>query len=86
MPAYRLTRPRCARLAESIRATLEEAILAGGSTLRDFVDGHGNPGYFQKGYAVYGRAGEACRTCRAKIQTLRHGNRATFFCPECQKR
>jgi formamidopyrimidine-DNA glycosylase len=81
-----LSKPRCARLAESVRATLERAILAGGSTLRDFVDGQGRPGYFQQTYFVYGRADEPCRTCGAPIKVTRQGNRATFFCPSCQKR
>ena len=85
-PAGKLSRPRCARLVENIRATLEQAILAGGSTLRDFVDGLGKPGYFQQHYAVYGREGEACRVCGDSIRMLRQGNRATFFCPTCQKR
>lgn len=85
-PAGRLSRPRCARLAASIRGTLEHAILAGGSSLRDFVDGHGKPGYFQQSYAVYGREGAPCQVCGAPIQSIRQGNRATFFCRTCQKR
>lgn len=84
--ARRLSRTRCDRLAACIRETLEQAIQAGGSSLRDFVDGDGKPGYFQQGYAVYGRAGEPCRVCGQTIDALRHGNRATFFCPSCQKR
>jgi formamidopyrimidine-DNA glycosylase len=85
-PAGRLSRPRCARLAASIRSTLEQAIQAGGSTLRDFVDGEGKPGYFQQSYAVYGREGAPCRVCGATVQSIRQGNRATFFCRTCQKR
>jgi formamidopyrimidine-DNA glycosylase len=85
-PAGRLSRPRCARLAEAIKATLTAAIEAGGSSLRDFVDGHGNPGYFQQTYQVYGRAGEPCRECGNPIRTLRQGGRATYFCPACQRR
>lgn len=84
--AGRLSKTRCARLATCIRATLERAIAAGGSSLRDFVDGHGRPGYFQQSYAVYGRAGEPCHTCGAPIETTRQGNRATFHCPRCQPR
>jgi formamidopyrimidine-DNA glycosylase len=85
-PAGQLSRPRCAQLAASIRSTLEQAILAGGSSLRDFVDGHGKPGYFQQSYAVYGREGAPCLVCGATIQSIRQGNRATFFCRTCQKR
>jgi formamidopyrimidine-DNA glycosylase len=86
LPAGRLTRPRCRRLAEAIRNTLEQAIAAGGSSLRDFVDGHGNPGWFQQTYYVYGRAGEPCRNCGAAIRLTRLGNRATSFCPTCQRK
>ena len=84
--AERLSRPRCGRLAEAVRTTLSRAIAAGGSTLRDFVDGEGNPGYFQQTYYVYGRTGQACRLCGTPIRQIRQGNRSTFFCPRCQKR
>ncbi len=84
--AGRLSRTRCERLAVQIRSTLEAAIAAGGSSLRDFVDGQGNPGYFQQSYFVYGRPGSPCRTCGHAIRIMRQGNRATFYCPECQKR
>jgi formamidopyrimidine-DNA glycosylase len=85
LAAGRLGRPRCARLAEAIRDTLTRAIAAGGSSLRDFVDGHGQPGYFQQTYSVYGRAGEPCRRCGGDIELLRQNGRSTFFCPRCQK-
>jgi len=86
MAAGRLSRPRCDRLAQAIKETLQKAIAAGGSSLRDFVDGHGQPGYFQQTYFVYGRASEPCRLCGTAIRLLRQGGRATFFCPNCQKR
>ncbi len=85
-PAGALSRPRCARLAAAIKTTLTAAIAAGGSTLRDFVDGHGNPGWFQQNYRVYGRAGLPCTVCGSVIRTLRQGARATCFCPRCQHR
>lgn len=85
-PAGRLSRRRCQALVEAVRATLERAIAAGGSTLRDFVDSSGRPGYFQQDYAVYGRAGEPCRRCGTPIHSLRQGGRASFLCPTCQKR
>jgi len=85
-PAGRLSRPRCARLAAAIKETLMRAIEAGGSTLRDFVDGHGNPGWFQQTYRVYGRAGQPCTICGSLIRTLRQNARATYYCPRCQRR
>jgi len=84
--ADRLSARRAARLANAIRVTLEAAIAAGGSSLRDFVDGHGRPGYFQQLYFVYGRAGESCRHCGQAIVSLRLGGRATYLCPRCQPR
>ncbi len=86
LPAGKLSRRRCDALAAAVKETLEKAIEAGGSTLRDFVDGHGNPGYFQQTYHVYGRAGEPCKTCGMAIRRIRQGARATFYCPACQKR
>lgn len=83
--ARRLSRERCDRLVAAIRATLARAIEAGGSSLRDYVDGSGNPGYFQMESAVYGRDGEPCRRCGATVRLLRQGQRATYYCPACQK-
>jgi formamidopyrimidine-DNA glycosylase len=84
-PARRLSAARCQLLAQAIRETLEEAIAAGGSTLRDFVGSDGNPGYFQQSYFVYDRAGEACRRCGTPVRALRQGQRSTYYCPQCQK-
>jgi formamidopyrimidine-DNA glycosylase len=86
LAAGRLSRPRCARLAEAVRDTLSRAIAAGGSTLRDFVDGQGNPGYFQQTYFVYGRTGEPCRLCGTAIRQARQAGRSSFLCPRCQRR
>lgn len=86
LAAGRLSRPRCARLAVAVRDTLTRAIAAGGSSLRDFVDARGNPGYFQQSYFVYERAGEPCRACGTSIRRIRQGGRSTYFCPRCQKR
>lgn len=85
-PAARLGPRRCARLVAAIRATLSDAIAAGGSSLRDFVGGDGQPGYFQQQYFVYGRAGEACRVCATPVEKTLMGQRATFHCPRCQAR
>jgi len=83
--ARRLSAARCALLAEKIRETLELALLAGGSTLRDYVASDGQAGYFQNQFLVYGRAGEPCLRCGTPIKGTRQGQRSTFFCPKCQK-
>ena len=83
--AGRIGRMRWDRLQEAIRATLEAALEAGGSSLRDFVGGDGNPGYFQQQYFVYGRDGQPCRLCGAPIRGLRQAQRASYFCPRCQR-
>ena len=84
-PAGRLSLPRCARLVESVRFTLQAAIDAGGSSLRDWFQADGASGYFQQAYFVYGRAHEPCRQCSAPIREIRQGQRATFYCPRCQR-
>jgi formamidopyrimidine-DNA glycosylase len=85
LAAGKLSLPRCARLVEEIRATLAEAINLGGSTLRDFVNTSGQPGYFQQTYRAYGRAGEPCRRCGAPIKQIKQGQRSSFYCGACQK-
>jgi len=83
--AGRISTPRWDRLANAVRTTLEGAIDAGGSTLRDFASAEGRPGYFQHRHAVYGREGKPCPSCATPIRSLRQGQRATFFCPKCQR-
>jgi len=83
--AGRLSLARCERLAAAIQDTLREAIRAGGSSLRDFVGSDGKPGYFQQRYRVYDRAGEACRRCGTPIRRIVQGQRASFYCPACQR-
>lgn len=73
------------RLANSVRATLESALEAGGSSLRDFAAADGSLGCYQHAHSVYGREGERCPRCRGTIRALRQGNRSTFFCPSCQR-
>lgn len=80
-----LSLPRCARLVAEIRATLSESILAGGSTLRDFVNTSGKPGYFQHQHWVYGRADEPCRRCGTAIKQIKQGQRSSFYCNHCQR-
>jgi len=82
--AGRISRARLARLVEAVRATLSDAIAKGGSTLRDYVDSSGEPGYFQLEYFVYGRGGLPCRACDTRLREIRQGGRATVFCPRCQ--
>ena len=73
------------RLHHSIQVILTEAIEAGGSTIQSFKDPRGGEGSNQGAHAVYGRAGEACRTCGATIRTMTLNGRSTCWCPECQK-
>jgi formamidopyrimidine-DNA glycosylase len=82
--AGRLSRARYERLAHAVRATLEQAVCAGGTTLRDFRRSDGNPGYFQQALRVYGRAGAACPTCGATVRSFVLGGRSTFYCARCQ--
>lgn len=86
LPAKRIGLARYELLAGKIRETLEAAIQAGGSTLRDFVGGDGRAGYFQNEHLVYGRGGEPCLTCGTQIREIRQGARSTFYCPSCQRR
>jgi formamidopyrimidine-DNA glycosylase len=82
----RISRPRAARLAVAVRATLSRAVELGGSTLRNFRDAHGAAGAFQLDAKVYGRAGKPCVVCGAPIRRIVQGARATFFCAGCQRR
>ncbi|MCW1841462.1 bifunctional DNA-formamidopyrimidine glycosylase/DNA-(apurinic or apyrimidinic site) lyase [Prosthecomicrobium hirschii] len=82
-------RPRAEaeRLADAIRDVLGEAIEAGGSSLRDYVNADGELGYFQHRFAVYDREGEPCPRleCSGVIERAVQSNRSTFFCPVCQR-
>lgn len=84
-PAGRLSAARCDALAAAVRATLADAIERGGSSLRDFVGSDGASGYFQLDCLVYGRAGEPCRACGAKVRVRQDQARATYWCPRCQR-
>jgi len=83
--ARRLTRPACARLAAAIKRVLAAAIAAGGSSLRDYVQTSGELGYFQLHTQVYDRAGLACKRCNTPIRRIIQGQRASFYCPQCQR-
>ena len=83
--AGRISLGRFVKLVAEIKATLKEAIRAGGSSLRDFVHSDGSSGYAQQSHFVYGREGKPCRKCSAPIRRVVMGQRATFYCPVCQK-
>lgn len=85
LAAGKLSLPRCAKLVSEIRTTLAEAIELGGSSLRDFVNTSGQPGYFQQHYWVYGRTGDSCQRCGATIRQIKQGQRSSFYCATCQK-
>lgn len=76
---------RAEKLSDAIRAVLQEAIAAGGSTLRDFAAADGSLGYFQHGFDVYGREGAPCRHCGKKIMRIVQSSRSSFYCPGCQR-
>lgn len=86
--AGKVSRPRLERLAGVIRDVLNEAILAGGSTLKDFANADGGQGYFQHRFDVYGREGKPCLAdgCAGVVKRVVQGGRSTFWCPGCQKR
>lgn len=83
--AGRIARTRCDAIADSIKAVLQESISAGGTTLRDFYGGDGKPGYFTQALRVYDREGEACLRCGAPVRHAVLGQRATYYCANCQR-
>lgn len=84
-PAGKVSRKRYELLAQAIRVTLEKAIQAGGSSLKDFVNSQGEPGHFMVQTKVYDRTGEPCYGCEGLIQQIKQGQRSTFYCSNCQK-
>jgi formamidopyrimidine-DNA glycosylase len=82
--ANSVSRARLGRLVDAVRGTLTEAIAKGGSTLRDYVDSNGEPGYFQLDYYVYDREGLPCRVCGHPVRSIRQGGRSSYFCAHCQ--
>lgn len=79
-----ISQARYITLAQAIRDTLTLAIKAGGSSIRDFRQSDGKPGYFQQQLHVYGRDGQPCQQCHRKIRALTLGGRRAFFCTHCQ--
>jgi len=84
-PAGKVSRERYARLAGEVKRLLAWAIERGGTTLRDFLNPDGAPGYFFRELMVYGRAGEPCKVCGTSIRQATLGQRSTFWCPRCQR-
>jgi formamidopyrimidine-DNA glycosylase len=83
--AGRIGPERYERLVAAIRQVLSAAIVQGGTTLRDFANSVGEPGYFRQQLAVYERAGQPCRNCGTPIIGLRLGQRSSYYCPRCQR-
>ncbi len=83
--AGKISLKRYQKLAECIKVVLSEAIKQGGTTLRDFVNEQGKPGYFQQSLSVYGKAGESCVQCLTPIKQVKIAQRASYYCSSCQK-
>ncbi|MGD8425521.1 MAG: bifunctional DNA-formamidopyrimidine glycosylase/DNA-(apurinic or apyrimidinic site) lyase [Gammaproteobacteria bacterium] len=84
-PAGRISLARMEKLASSIQAVLGDALEAGGTTLRDFTWGDGQPGYFAQQLRVYERAGQPCPVCEAPLKRIVLGQRSTYYCSACQR-
>jgi len=80
-----ISRARYLKLAVEIKRVLAAAIERGGTTLRDFIGGDGQPGYFQQELFVYGRGGLPCKVCATLLREVRLGQRASVYCPRCQR-
>jgi formamidopyrimidine-DNA glycosylase len=83
-PANTLTKPRLTKLVKCIRSVLQDSITAGGTTLRDFLNSDGQPGYFRQELFVYERKAQPCRACATLIQHKVMAQRSTYWCPKCQ--
>ena len=80
----RISHQRYQRLSQAIQERLNESIQQGGTTLQDFRNSEGEPGYFQQSLTVYGREGEPCLTCNTSIKRITQNQRSTWYCPKCQ--
>jgi formamidopyrimidine-DNA glycosylase len=83
--ARSLSQAECVALARAIQRVLSLSIRSGGTTLRDYTNAEGKPGYFRRRLYVYERAGEPCRRCRTPIRHFTQGQRSTYWCPQCQR-
>lgn len=86
LPADKMTKPKAEKLVAAIKEVLTESIEQGGTTLRDFLNSDGQPGYFKQRLFVYGRKDEDCRVCSTKISHAVMGQRATYWCSGCQRK
>jgi formamidopyrimidine-DNA glycosylase len=84
--AGKISKRKYEELTHQIKVTLAQAIEQGGTTLKDFTQTDGKPGYFAQELLVYGRAGELCAQCETPIEEMRIGQRNTFFCRKCQRK
>ncbi len=82
--AGRVTAAAYNTLSDNIKSVLSDSIKSGGTTLKDFVNSKGEPGYFQQTLNVYGREGKPCRQCASPIKQKTIGQRSTFYCSNCQ--
>ena len=82
--AGKISKARYLKLVGAIKQVLKEAVGQGGTTLRDFTNEEGKPGYFKQKLLVYGRAGEPCSICQTMIKQIKQGQRASYYCPQCQ--
>lgn len=83
-PTKLLTLQQCEALVKAIKKVLKRAIQQGGTTLKDFVNSEGKPGYFAQQLNVYGRQQQHCIVCQTTIESIRLGQRSSAFCPYCQ--
>lgn len=83
--AGRIGPERMETLVQAVKTVLAKSIRVGGTTLRDYYNGNGQPGYFSQELQVYGHAGEPCKRCRTPIRQVVIGQRSTFYCPDCQR-
>lgn len=83
-PANQVSLPEMQKLCQTTRQILRRAIASGGSTLKDFYQADGKPGYFSQQFKVYDRKGLPCMRCKTVIESIKVGQRTTYFCLNCQ--
>jgi formamidopyrimidine-DNA glycosylase len=83
--ARRISKIEATKLVKAVKQVLAAAIKIGGTTLRDYVDPEGSPGYFRQKLFVYERAGNACRVCKSTVKQFAQGQRSTYWCSTCQR-
>jgi formamidopyrimidine-DNA glycosylase len=83
--AYTVQGDRAEKLAQAIKTVLNEAVAAGGSSLRDYVQADGELGYFQHRWRVYEKEGKPCPNGPGTVRRITQGGRSTFYCPKCQR-